>query len=60
LRWQARRHAAGEVPSIREFYFAEPDPERQARPAVDLVRQYLDRLEAIVAEAEQSFPAVVA
>jgi len=24
LRWQARRHAAREVPSIREFYFAEP------------------------------------
>jgi len=47
------------VPSIREFYFADPDPEGQDRPAVDLVGEYLDRLEAIVSEAERSFPNVV-
>jgi len=29
------------------------------RPAVDLVRTYLDRLEVIVAEAEALFPTVV-
>lgn len=57
--WQARRLAARQVPSIREFYFADPDPEGQDRPAVDLVREYLDRLEAVVAEAEQSHPNVV-
>jgi hypothetical protein len=57
--WQARRRAAREVPSVREFYFADTDPEGQDRPAVDLVREYLDRLEAVVVEAEASFPHVV-
>jgi hypothetical protein len=31
--WQARRRAARETPSVREFYFADPDPEGQDRPA---------------------------
>jgi hypothetical protein len=29
------------------------------RPAVDLVRVYLDRLEAVAADAETQFPTVV-
>jgi hypothetical protein len=57
--WQARRRAAREVPSVREFYFSDADPEGQDRPAVDLVREYLGRLEAVVVEAEASFPHVV-
>lgn len=57
--WQARRRAAREVPSVREFYFADADPEGKDRPAVDLVREYLTRLEVVVRESEASFPLVV-
>lgn len=52
--WRARRY----VPSVREFYL--DDPEGLNRPAVDLVREYLARLDAIIAEAEASFPMSVA
>jgi hypothetical protein len=45
------------VPTVREFYL--DDPEGLNRPAVDLVRAYLDRLEVIVGEAEARFPTVV-
>lgn len=45
------------VPTVREFYL--DDPGGLDRPAVDLVRAYLDRLDAIVAEAETRFPMVV-
>lgn len=54
--WRARRRA--QPPSVREYYFSDADPEGLDRPAVDLVREYLDRLEAIVDEAEAQFPAL--
>jgi chlorite dismutase len=54
---QTRRRNRKVVPTVREFYL--DDPEGLDRPAVDLVRAYLDRLEAIVAEAEARFPMVV-
>jgi hypothetical protein len=44
-------------PTVRQFYL--DDPEGLDRPAVDLVRTYLDRLEVIVGEAEARFPTVV-
>jgi hypothetical protein len=53
-RWRTRRI----VPTVREFYL--DDPEGLDRPAVDLVRAYLDRLQAVVAEAEAQFPQIVA
>ena len=40
-------------------YFADTDPDGKDRPAVDLVREYLDRLEAVVVGVEASFPRVV-
>jgi hypothetical protein len=52
-RWRTRKV----VPTVREFYL--DDPEGLDRPAVDLVRTYLDRMEAIVTEAEARFPLVV-
>jgi hypothetical protein len=45
------------VPTVSEFYVG--DPEGLDRPAVDLVRAYLDRLGVIIAEAETLFPAIV-
>ena len=48
--WQTRWRNRKVVPTVRQFYL--DDPEGLDRPAVDLVRTYLDRLEAIVAEAE--------
>lgn len=56
--WRTRWRQRKVVPTVRQFYL--DDPEGLDRPAVDLVRTYLDRLEAIVAEAEARFPAVVA
>jgi len=55
--WQTRWRNRNVVPTVREFYL--DDPEGLDRPAVDLVRAYLDRLEVIVSEAEARFPAVV-
>jgi hypothetical protein len=55
--WRARWRNRNVVPTVREFYL--DDPEGLDRPAVDLVRAYLDRLEAVVAEAETRFAAVV-
>ena len=55
--WRARWRNRKVVPTVREFYL--DDPEGLDRPAVDLVRTYLDRLEAIVAEAETRFPSLV-
>lgn len=52
-RWRSRRL----VPTVREYYL--DDPEGLDRPAVDLVRVYLDRLEVIVRDAEAKFPRVV-
>lgn len=53
-RWWAARRS---VPSVREFYL--DDPEGLDRNAVDLVRAYLARLDAIVGEAEGMFPTSV-
>jgi hypothetical protein len=55
--WRARWRNRRVVPTVREFYL--DDPEGLDRPAVDLVRTYLDRMEAIVTEAETRFPLVV-
>jgi hypothetical protein len=44
---------------VRELYFADADPEGRDRPAADLVREYLDRLEAVVLEAEATFPGII-
>jgi hypothetical protein len=55
--WRSRWRNRKVVPTVRQFYL--DDPEGLDRPAVDLVRTCLDRLEAIVAEAETLFPAVV-
>jgi hypothetical protein len=55
--WRTQQRNRKVVPTVREFYL--DDPEGLDRPAVDLVRTYLDRLEAIVLEAEARFPAVV-
>jgi hypothetical protein len=55
--WRTQRRNRSVVPTVREFYL--DDPEGLDRPAVDLVRAYLDRLEVIVLEAEARFPAVV-
>ena len=52
-RWRNRKV----VPTVREFYL--DDPDGLDRPAVDLVRTCLDRLEAVVVEAEALFPTVV-
>jgi len=57
--WQARRRAAREVRSVLEFYFVDVDPEGKDRSAVDLVREYLTRLEGVVLEADAAFPVVV-
>ena len=55
--WRTRWRNRKIVPTVREFYL--DDPEGLDRPAVDLVRAYLDRLEVIVGEAEARFPTVV-
>jgi hypothetical protein len=55
--WRTRWRNRNVVPTVREFYL--DDPEGLDRPAVDLVRTYLDRLEVIVGEAEARFPTVV-
>ena len=55
--WQTRWRNRKVVPTVREFYL--DDPEGLDRPAVDLVRAYIDRLEVIVGEAEARFPTVV-
>jgi hypothetical protein len=55
--WRTRWRNRNVVPTVREFYL--DDPEGLDRPAVDLVRAYLDRLEVIVLDAEARFPAVV-
>jgi len=55
--WRMRWRNRSVEPTPREFYL--DDPEGMDRPAVDLVRAYLDRLEAVVAEAETRFAAVV-
>jgi len=55
--WRTRWRNRKIVPTVREFYL--DDPEGLDRPAVDLVRTYLDRLEVIVGEAEARFPTVV-
>lgn len=55
-RWRTRWRNRKVVPTVRQFYL--DDPEGLNRPAVDLVRAYLDRLETMVAEAEAKFPAV--
>jgi len=55
--WRTQWRNRNVVPTVREFYL--DDPEGLDRPAVDLVRTYLDRLEVIVAEAEALFPTVV-
>ena len=55
--WRTRWRNRNVVLTVREFYL--DDPEGLDRPAVDLVRTYLDRLEAVVAEAEVLFPMVV-
>ena len=55
--WRTQRRSRKVVPTVREFYL--DDPEGLDRPAVDLVRAYLDRLEAVVAEAEALFPTLV-
>lgn len=52
--WRARRY----IPSVMELYL--DDPEGLDRNAVDLVREYLARLDAIVSEAERDYPASVA
>lgn len=55
--WRTRRHDREAEATVREFYL--DDPEGLDRPAIDLVRAYLDRLDVIVAEAETLFPMVV-
>lgn len=55
--WRTQRRYRKAVLTVREFYV--DDPAGLDRPAVDLVRAYLDRLEAIVAEAETHFPTIV-
>jgi len=51
--WERRRY----VPSVRDYYL--DDPEGCDRSAVDLVREYLNRLDKIVAEADRLPPASV-
>ena len=55
--WRTRWPNRKVVPTVHEFYL--DDPEGLDRPALELVRTYLDRLEAIVTDAEAQFGAVV-
>lgn len=52
-----RRHQLQATSSLRDYYFG-ADPEGIDRPAVDLVREYLRRLDVMLTEAETRFPSV--